>query len=426
MARRGRRGVSPGTVLMLILTAAVAAGFAVVFPVLLGDVDLAVIQLDATVQGQSPELGVQEIRLTNPATPTPSPVQVVMTEEPAFAGGTFSLTAGGTVAVEKGVRQAGYFSAAKRYDYDDVFSLVREDMQGDVSLVTLENLVVPSSKMSTLVVPGEVMRMLRLGNVNTVALGFPATWEQGTAGVASTLDAAWGEKLRTLGAFLEPPEGPGASIVEIRGVKVALLHFTMSPSNNSKKALKKDGRSGLYPLTDQAAADIAAARAAGAQAVIVSVHWGKKNASAPTAAQKTLAREMAEAGADVILGSGARNVQGVEWLTVTRKDGTEGKTLCAWCLGNLLSDSRENNAVAGMLLHLTVTVDEQGEVSVGEVTYTPTFIWRFSLDGVTCYRVIPAAGEAPDGLDRDQTNARTKAAERVAKKLGDSPVRLAE
>ncbi len=426
MRRGGRRGVSVGTVLMLILTAMVAAGFAAVFPVLLGNVDLAVIRLDAMTQGQTAERTVGEIRLTNPATATPSPLQVVMPEEPLFAGGTFTLTAGGTVAVEKDVRQAGYFSSAKRYDFDDVLSLVSEEMRGDLSLVTLENLVIPSAKVSTLVVPGEVMRMLRLGNVNTVALGFPGTWEQGTAGVASTLDAAWGEDLRTLGAFLETPAGPEASITEIHGVKVALLHFTMNPSNNSKKALKKDGRSGLYPLTDQAAADIAAAREAGAQVVIVSVHWGKQDASAPTAAQKTLAKEMAAAGADIILGSGARNVQPVEWLEVTRADGTQGRTLCAWCLGNLLSASRSNNAVAGMLLHLTVTVDEQGEVSVGELTYTPTFIWRFSLDGVTCYRVIPAAGEAPDGLDRDQTNARTKAAERVAKKLGDSPVRLAE
>ena len=423
--KRGRRGIGAGTVLMLILAAAVTACYAALLPVLWREGDPAVTQQQATVRTASGETGTGEIRLTNPQTAAPRET-AVPADTPA-PGGRFTLTAGGTVAVEKSVRQSGYYSAAKKYDFDDLLAMLQAHMAGDITLVTLENLVVPGKSMSTLVVPPEVMRMLSAGGVNTVALGFPAAWEQGTAGMAGTLDAAEAQGLRGLGAFTdEESADPAASIREVGGVRVALLHFTMNPSSKSKNAIKKDGHASLYPLTDRAAADIAAARAAGAQVVVVSVHWGKRDAANPTAAQRTLATEMTAAGADIILGSGARNVQPVEWITAAGADGTERKALCAWCLGNLLSESRSNNAVAGMLLNLTVTVDAAGAVAVDEVTYTPTFIWRFSLDGVTSYRVIAAAGEAPDGLDKDQTRARTNAAERVAKKLGDSPVRLAE
>ncbi len=423
MGKSGR-GVSAGTVLMLILAAVVVASYAALFPVLWSEGDPTATQQAATVRAAATESVPQEIRLTNPQTPTPAPTAAVGAPVP---GGSFTLTAGGTVAVEKTVRQSGYFSSAKKYDYDEVFSLLAGDLAGDISLVTLENLVVPGKSMSTLVVPPEVMRMLTVSGVNTVSLGFPSAWEYNTAGMATTLDAAEAAGLRALGAFTdEASAAPASAIREVNGVRVAMLHFTMNPSAKSKKAIKQDGHASLYPLTDRAAEDIAAARAAGAQVVIVSVHWGKRDASAPAAAQKTLAQEMVAAGADLILGSGARNVQPVEWITVPRADGTERKALCAWCLGNLLSESRGNNAVAGMLLPCTVTVDERGAAEIGEITYTPTFIWRFSLDGVTNYRVIPAAGATPDGLDRDQTKARTNAADRVAKKLGSSPVRLAE
>ena len=422
--RGGGRGVSAGTVLALVLAAVVVACYAALFPVLWSEGDPATTQQQAAFRVTATESVPGDIRLTNPETPAPAPTAAVRAP---VAGGSFSLTAGGTVAVEKTVRQSGYFSSAKKYDFDEVLSLLAGDLAGDISLVTLENLVVPGKSMSTVVVPPEVMRMLAVSGVNTAALGFPSAWEYNTAGVATTLDAAEAAGLRTLGAFTdEQSAAPAASIREVNGVRVAMLHFTMTPSAKSKKAIKQDGHAALYPLTEQAAADIAAARAAGAQVVIVSVHWGKRDAAAPTAAQKALAQEMVVAGADIILGSGARNVQPVEWLSVTRADGTERKALCAWCLGNLLSESRGNNAVAGMLLHCTVTVDERGAAEIGEITYTPTFIWRFSLDGVTNYRVIPAAGTAPDGLDRDQTKARTNAADRVAKKLGASPVRLAE
>ena len=328
-----------------------------------------------------------------------------------------------TVAVEKNVRQSGYFSSAKKYDFDEILSLLRGEMEADLTLVSLENLTIPGAKVSELVVPVEVLRMLSLGGVNTVALGFGRAWEQGTAGVAATRSAAQSAGLRVIGAFAEETEAETAlSIREIGGIRVALLHFTQTLSSRSKSSLKKEGKPSLLPLTDDAPERIAQARQLGAQAVIVSVHWGSEGKTAPTAAQRRIAQEMAEAGADVILGSGARRVQPAEWLP-----GAEGRnTLCLWDLGCLLSDARGDGAVAGMLARMTLRLDGTGALRVENLRYLPTYQWRFSLDGAANYRVISALGDAPDGMDSTQQKSRTKARERVEKILKDGPLAEAD
>ena len=353
--------------------------------------------------------------------------RAAVTPVPTRAGGRLTLTAGGTVAVETNVRRSGYYSAAKKYDFDEVFSLLRSDLQADLTLVTLENLIVPSAKMDRLNVPPEVLRMLRVNGIQTVALGFPGTWSKGTAAVVTTLDAAEEQGLRTLGAFAEEDEAdPLLSIREINGIRVALLHYTMTPSNESRKALKKDGRTLVYPLTEQAPGEIARVREAGAQLVVVSVHWGKSGVTKLTQAQRTLAQQMADAGADIILGSGSRCVQTAEWLTGQRKDGSSARVLCAWGLGCLLSDSDKAANTAGMLLHIEAAVDEEGVLTLGEPGYTATYLWHFKLDSADRYRVIRATGDGPDGMTSAEERKRTQAAQRVAETLAGSALQLRE
>jgi poly-gamma-glutamate synthesis protein (capsule biosynthesis protein) len=51
-----------------------------------------------------------------------------------------------------------------------------------------------------------------------------------------------------------------------------------------------------------------------ADLVVVDLHWGTERMSCPTEAQRSLARALADAGADVIVGSHAHVVLGAGWL----------------------------------------------------------------------------------------------------------------
>lgn len=69
--------------------------------------------------------------------------------------------------------------------------------------------------------------------------------------------------------------------------------------------------------------------------VVVSVHWGQEYQTQPNQRQKDLAKQLADAGADIIWGHHPHVLQPVQWLEST-KDGRE--TLVMYSLGNLLTD----------------------------------------------------------------------------------------
>ncbi len=410
---RQKRGVSAGTIVMVSVTVLVLALFAVLILPRLGS--------PREPKTASPASTVRATALPRATARPQTSAAPGVTSSPVRS---FTLTAGGTVAMEPEVVKAGYYSEAKRYDFSDTLSLLADDMQADISLVTLENLVVPGAKVGKLIAPAEVMAMLKRGGVNTVALGFKRVWEQGTAAVESTRSAAQQQGLRCIGAFTDPADAAAsAQIIEINGVRVAVLHFTQSVTGGSKNKLKKDGRSELLPMTAQAASEIRAARAAGAEVVIVSVHWGSEGNTSPTKAQQTLAQQMADAGADVIIGTGSRRVQSATWLTANRPDGSQGRTLCCYSLGCLISDSRDNGAVAGMLLHLTFQVTADGQVTISDASYTPTFVWRYSVASSNRYQVVSTLRAEPDAMNPDQRSAFAKARSRVENKLNGSPLR---
>lgn len=114
-----------------------------------------------------------------------------------------------------------------------------------------------------------------------------------------------------------------------------------------------------------AVAAVAAAKQSG-RLLIVSLHWGAEYQAAPAPAQRALARALAAAGADLIVGHGPHVLQPMEWV---------GHTLLAYSLGNFLFDQPYPlDCRRGAILRLTVrwgrlptlevipTVAEQGGV----------------------------------------------------------------
>ncbi len=426
MQKRPKRGVSVGTLVMAVITVAVAAGCAIILPLFDGHGSL---RADRVLQAMSftdERHEIAEIPLiASPAETAATPEQTPLpsaTPQPTpstFKGGSFTVTAGGIVAVEKNVRQSEYDNDTGIYDYSGVFSFVSGQVTGDFTLVTMENLVNTASGLSALVAPEEIFGMLTSGGVDAVALGFGRVYEYGYSGLSSTIMAAQSAGLEVLGSFLSDEEAAIPNAIQtVGGVKVALLHCAESLTSKSRSNLRSDGRTWAVSTTQTIVDDIALAKRYGAQAVIVSVHWGSEGKTAPTNAQRQLAQQMADAGADVILGSGARRVQTAQWLQ--REDG--GKTLCLYDLGCLVSDARTDGAVAGMLAQLTIDVDSAQRVTVRSANYVPTYLWRQRDGSKYRYRLLDAGGEAPEGMSAADSKAMQKALKRVRDIMDDTPL----
>lgn len=451
MARkhRKRQGISLGTIAMLMITCMVVAGFALVLPRLNGAtnvrIDTGKVLEALSLPELLPELSLSEIPISGTGTaeePTEQPLttmpamaetpQPTATQQPAptpVAGGSLTMTFGGSVCVDTELRQANYYSESKKYDFSDILALLKDDIAADFAMVTLENTTAAAFKLSDSNTAPDVLPMLAAAGFDTVALGYRQAYDLGLDGVTATLAAARQQGLNTLGTYADAASAQ-PQVMTLGGLKVAVLHYADVLSDKGAKAMKKDGNTFAVTLdavsdgADAILADIASVRAQGAQVVIVSLSWGSAGKTAHTSKQTAFAQQLADAGVDAIIGSGSRVVQPTVWLTGNLADGSTKQVLCAYSLGSLLNSSRTNANVAGMLLHLRISTDGQ-QVTLDEVTYTPTYIWRYKLDGRYYYRVVGSNHPVPGGMESSQQESMARALQNVQKYLGaDCPLAL--
>jgi poly-gamma-glutamate synthesis protein (capsule biosynthesis protein) len=122
-----------------------------------------------------------------------------------------------------------------------------------------------------------------------------------------------------------------------------------------------------------AVAAIAAVRAAGADFVAVSLHWGEEHAALPRPGQRSLARALVDAGADAVIGHHPHVVQGVEFY--------RGAPI-VYSLGNFVFDMAAPETYESMVAYLTL-----GSAAPPEVRLVPVRIDAAS------YAPRPAAGD---------------------------------
>ena len=422
----GRRGVSLGTIVMLGITAVVALSMIVVLAKLHTP--------GTTLELKAPEaldLSSDTSQLHVDAAVTTSAPQelagllTLITQPPASSasatGASATLTFGGTVAITASVRRSCYYSSSKKYDFDELFDLMGGALVSDLTAVSVEDLFDESLSMSDIVTPAALLTGLKDAGVSTVSLGFSRCVDKGVDTLRASLEAVSAAGLRSIGAYATEQEASAAArVVTVQGIKIAVLHFTDDLGSSAVKKLTKAGCEWMVPV-DGAAEQIAEARAAGAEAVVVYMHWGKNGTTTVSKAQTALAQQLADAGADVIVGVGSRVVMPARLLT--RADG--GQTLCCYGLGTLMAEKRTDAAIAGMLLHLTFTRDSAGAVSLSQASYSPTYIWHYTQDGVDHYRAVISCADAPDGMSAAQVKVMKKALSTTQSRLGsESPLTM--
>lgn len=438
------RGVSFGTIFMLVVTLAVTGLSAATLPRLLGTADFDMnVSGDVhalSLDGAIPALNLTDIPIsdaTEPPQESAEPTEIpAVTAAPTAGptstpvpGGTVTLTLGGSINIDDAIRQSAYYSDSGKYDFTELMVLLKEEMHSDLTLVTLENITYDDAKVSAVNAPSAVMDMLSASGVDIVALGHSKAMDKGMEGLRATIEEAQARGLVTLGAYANQADADETRLFMVDNVSIAFLHYTESITNTGKTAIKNSGADYALPTiklngaVEAMLADVREAKQAGADVVIVSLNWGKVSASKPTAEQKTIAQQLADAGADIIVGAGSRVVQPVNWLTSKDVNGTTRHVLCAWSLGSLVNESRKDGNVAGMLLQLQIHHDNNS-LSFQKVCYTPTYIWRYKQDSQYYYRIAVSDQPAPDGMSEDQIGYMDKALRNLQKYLGDSPVTL--
>jgi Bacterial capsule synthesis protein PGA_cap len=166
--------------------------------------------------------------------------------------------------------------------------------------------------------------------------------DAGGAGILQTIANITKRGIAVSGAGKNLAAARKPAILEAAGTKVAILGYDAIAGSYHATATKI----GSAPLSAKIVkADVAAARAAGADLVIVYPHWGTEYDDTPFAAQKTLARMIIDGGADMVIGNHAHWAGAMEVY--------KGKPIW-YALGNFVFDQTWSEpTMEGITLELT-------------------------------------------------------------------------
>jgi len=183
---------------------------------------------------------------------------------------------------------------------------------------------------------------LKDAGIDYVSLGNNHIGDAGPTGLLQTLANLDKYGIRHSGAGKNLVAARTPAIMTVDGVKVAILSYDTIAKYYAAGPNKPGSAQLSAPVVK---ADVAAARKAGAQLVIVYPHWGTEYSPRPFSAEQALAHAVIDAGADMIIGNHAHWVGAMEIY--------KGHPIW-YALGNFVFDQTWSEPTSeGLLLDLT-------------------------------------------------------------------------
>lgn len=170
------------------------------------------------------------------------------------------------------------------------------------------------------------------------------TLDKGTDGLTACLDYWDAKNAVVCGAYRNAGDRDNIRTAEIEGITFSFLAYTES-LNGLRLPQGSPLIIGDCSDIDTMTAEIKRAKEL-SDVCVVALHWGVENSDIISDYQRNVAKQLSEAGADIIIGSHPHVLRDIE--EIEREDGTV--TLCAYSLGNFISaQSVGQNLIGGIL-----------------------------------------------------------------------------
>ena len=224
--------------------------------------------------------------------------------------------------------------------------------RADLAVVNLETAVTnggaPSAKTFVFRTPPAAFRALRAGGVDVASMANNHGMDYGEAGLRDSLAAARAYRLPVIGIGLDDDQAYRPFRRTINGQRIAVIGATQVLDDELIAAWTAGPRKPGLASAKEVPRLLRAVRQArtASDTVVVFLHWGIELQQCPSSDQRTLARQLVAAGADVVVGGHAHRLEGA---------GRMGKALVDYGLGNFVwYGTSELSTQSGVLV---VTVD---------------------------------------------------------------------
>ncbi|MGW2418459.1 CapA family protein [Streptomyces sp. NPDC001709] len=266
-------------------------------------------------------------------------------------------------------------------------------------------------------VPPQQAKTIKDIGYDTCSTASNHTLDHGYEGVKRTLDALDAAGLKHTGSARTRKEALTPLVMDVKGVKVAQISFAFGFNEPHKLPKDKPWLANEQDLGRIKAAE-QRARKAGADVVILSLHWGREHHPEPSASQLSFARQIArKTGINLVIGHHAHVVEPME-----KVDGT----WISYGLGNQIARHEVPTGLTeeGVIAWFTFTERGKGHWDV-QPRFEPTLLTippdaenvrdggtaAYAGDDARDYRLLDVPAALRDGHDlTDAQKARLRLA----------------
>lgn len=252
------------------------------------------------------------------------------------------------------------------YDYSNYFTEIAPFVgNADYAVVNLETAVSkpPYSGYPCFNAPVSYVDALKDAGFDLFLTANNHTLDRNDRGLRATIDNLNERKLDHIGTYKSASERDSVLpfIRNINNIKVGFLNYTYGTNGI------KPGKEVVVDYIDRdiIRSDVKATREAGAEIVIVCMHWGDEYRLLPNQTQKDLAEFLKSLDVDVIIGGHPHVIQPAE-ITI-RKDGRP--QLLYYSLGNFISNMTKRDCRGGMIASVQLRRGDDGRVTVTDAGY---------------------------------------------------------
>lgn len=171
-------------------------------------------------------------------------------------------------------------------------------------------------------------------------------------------------------------------IKNINGFKIGFLNYTYGTNGIPPK----EGMEVALIEKDRIAEEMKKTRDAGAEILVVTIHWGIEYVLLPNASQKNIADFLIANGADLIIGGHPHVIQPME---IVRNDKEDKDVLLVYSLGNFISNMKTADTRGGALVRAVIERGKDGRARFKSADYD-TFFSAKPAGGKTNFTVIPS------------------------------------
>lgn len=170
-------------------------------------------------------------------------------------------------------------------------------------------------------------------------------------------------------------------IKDINGFKVGFLNYTYGTNGIEPK----DGIEVAMIDREKMAKEISMTRDAGAEILVVAMHWGIEYVLLENKPQRDLADFLVGQGVDLIIGGHPHVIQPMK---VVHNEKENKDVLVVYSLGNFISNMKTADTRGGALVKATIERDSNGKAKFSHATYDTFFAAK--PEGQRNFRVIPS------------------------------------